>query len=94
MVEAGGIWKTDEVHVRRDFRGRKGAAAMGIHQAWQGRERGGGVGILKRQVRGIKVKLMETGDNQVSEVPREGQGFFGMLGRRRGTPSWADDTVQ
>ena len=40
------------------------------------------------------MKLTETGDAQVTGGPRAGRGVFGMMGRIRGSPGWADDPVQ
>ena len=39
------------------------------------------------------MKSTETGDVQVRGGPCVGQGVFGILGWRRGTPRWTDDPV-
>ena len=40
------------------------------------------------------MKLKEVDNAQVSGGPRVGQGVFGILGRRWGTPGWANDPVR
>ena len=49
----------------------------------------------RRFMAGYGESALETGDTQVSGVSHvERQRGFGILGQRKGMPSWEDDTVQ
>ena len=89
VEEDSGVFPA-EVHIKINFVGGKGVEVTEIIQSWQ--EQG----------------MVVHGERQVMQDTREDVGYgqrssersnpwrdrgFGMLGRRRGNPSWANDSV-